>query len=184
VGKGNKKPKTPPVFCRYCFKPASLVTGAKIYAGGENSPWAHKKFWFCPCRPGGSWVGCHSNSRRDIPMGHLADAELRAIRQIAHLYFDTLWKRKKEQGGPNNARKLAYSWIAGMLGIEVSRCHMGEFDIERCEKVIGHAKPFALKLDDSLQAQEDRLRRKIAQLKETQPGQAPELEEPGAVEAA
>lgn len=33
-------------------------------------------------------------------------------------------------------RRAAYSWLAGELGVEVKRCHIGWFDVAECHRVV------------------------------------------------
>ena len=61
--------------------------------------------------------------------GRLADAELRDVRMQAHAVFDAYWKRG------NRTRQEAYAWLADKLGIEITKCHIGGFDLETCHRV-------------------------------------------------
>ena len=63
-------------------------------------------------------------------MGRLANAELRAAKSAAHAEFDPLWK----EGWMT--RKEAYHKLSCELGIPMSDCHIGMFDVEQCRKVI------------------------------------------------
>ena len=126
------------VICPYCSQPASLVGGDVIY---PNRLDLHSlKFWSCsPCR---AYVGCHAkgaliqthpvkkHSDGTVPLGRLANAELRAAKSRAHAAFDPLWR-----GGPM-FRPKAYAWLAEALGIERSECHIGEFDVAQCDRVV------------------------------------------------
>lgn len=48
----------------------------------------------------------------------------------AHEAFDEIWK------GGAMRRTQAYAWLANMLDIEPSKCHIGMFDESQCEAVI------------------------------------------------
>lgn len=92
--------------------------------------------WTCvPCK---AWVGCHANSKRHVPLGRLADAELRQWKAKVHEAFDPLWQGKMRRDGCNQfeARNAGYKWLAGELGIDVKACHVGMFDIEQCKTAI------------------------------------------------
>ena len=106
------------------------MTGNEIYPLSERL-W-HKTFyvcWICD-----AYVGCHPGS--DKPLGSLANAELRAARVKTHtLHFDPLWKNQR-LFGYGDARRKAYEWLAGKLGIRVEDCHIGQFDLETCNKVM------------------------------------------------
>lgn len=112
------------VICPYCHKPAIQVKGNTIY---PNRPDLFKKNFFL-CRPCGAYVGCHPGSA--TPLGYLANEETRRARSDAHYAFDPLWR------GRSMKRKEVYQWLADHLGIDVSRCHIGEFNIDMCEKVV------------------------------------------------
>lgn len=123
------------VLCSYCDARAKLVTGAVIYPGRNDL--ANKLFWHCPpCR---AWVGCHPPAREngrggkgagDVPMGRLANAELRRAKQAAHEALDPLWRSGEM------TRQGAYAWLAGALQIPHKQCHVGAFDVDRCRATV------------------------------------------------
>lgn len=126
-----KKPRgCKKVRCPYCLDNAVLVTGDTIY---PRRPDLHYKlFWLC--RPCDAYVGCHACGHGDgsIPLGRLANPELRQWKMNAHSVFDALWKSQ-----PNPVRrKEAYRWLAFQLGLTVKQCHIGWFDVARCKKVV------------------------------------------------
>lgn len=126
------------ILCPYCDRRARLVTGAHIY---RNRPdLAAQRYWRCdPCD---AHVGCHQRGQRvqvgdrkvrsdgTLPLGRLANAELRAAKQRAHAAFDRLWRSGEIE------RREAYAWLAGVLGISGANCHIGLFDVDGCEAVI------------------------------------------------
>ncbi len=63
-------------------------------------------------------------------VGRLANAELRRAKSAAHAAFDPLWQRRPTH------RRDAYAWLAEQLGIAVRDCHIGEFDLELCRRVV------------------------------------------------
>lgn len=74
--------------CPYCGQQASLVSGKEIY---PYRPDLHDRmFWLC--RPCDAYVGTHKNSKRHVPLGLLANADLRWARMRAHAVFDGYWK--------------------------------------------------------------------------------------------
>lgn len=112
------------VNCPYCNRPACLVDGVMVY---PHRPDLHeKKFYICP--PCDAYVGCHRGTTR--PLGRLANAELRLAKIAAHAAFDPLWRNRQM------TRNAAYSWLARQLGIRREDCHVGEFDIEQCRRVV------------------------------------------------
>lgn len=112
------------VVCDYCKARAHLVTGKVIYP--HRADLAHKNFYSCtPCK---AYVGCHPNTI--VPLGRLADLELRRAKSSAHAAFDPLWKSK------DMTRSEAYEWLAGKLKIHRNDCHIGMFDVRQCRDVV------------------------------------------------
>lgn len=113
------------VICNYCGKPAELISGKAIYP--HRPDLFSLKFWSCtPCK---AYVGCHKDSDA-VPLGRLANAELRSAKNRAHAAFDPLWKSKSMK------RAEAYGWLSKQLGISGKDCHIGMFNIEMCERVV------------------------------------------------
>lgn len=113
------------VKCDYCGSDAARVTGKEIY---PHRPDLYSlQFWSCsPC---GAWVGCHKRSNA-VPLGRLANAELRKAKSAAHAAFDPLWK------SGDKSRRGAYEWLSRKLNIPFKDCHIGMFDIETCAEVV------------------------------------------------
>jgi hypothetical protein len=126
------RPITAPI-CPYCSHAAVLLTdSSEVYHGRDFGP-----VWIC--RPCGAWVGTHKNSLAYAPLGRLANTELRAAKAAAHAVFDPLWRIKMNRTPgctKSAARELAYSWLAGEMGIRRSSCHIGMMDIEQCRRVV------------------------------------------------
>ena len=112
------------VTCPYCQTNATLIDSAEIYHGKS-----YGMAWIC--RPCNAYVGCHKNSRNHMPLGRLANAELRESKKAAHAAFDTIWK-----GGGQGARTKAYAWLARTLSIHPEKCHIGMMDVDTCNRVI------------------------------------------------
>lgn len=119
--------------CSYCGQPARLVDGSWVYP--HRPDLKSKVFWMCdPCN---AWVGCHrakkDGGRGDgtLPLGRLANAQLRKLKQEAHKVFDPLWRN-----GPFRNRTMAYRWLAQQLQISYADCHIGLFDDTTCQRVI------------------------------------------------
>ena len=140
ASKNNKKK----VICNYCREPAELITGMVLYP--HRPDLADVTIWRCDkCD---AHVGTHRDSD-NVPLGRLANAELRGWKRRAHGAFDPLWKRKMEKEGcsKTQARKAGYKWLADQLEIEVKKCHIGMFDVDMCKKVVGVCLPIAIKLN-------------------------------------
>lgn len=69
--------------CPYCGNPSRLVDSIEVY--GNRS---YGMMYLCKCVPGWAYVGCHKGTT--VPLGRLADAELRAAKRAAHAAFDPL----------------------------------------------------------------------------------------------
>lgn len=115
--------------CPYCKGRAQLLNGVELY-GEHREDLREKKFW--ACRPCGAWVGCHPGTER--PLGTLAHKLLRQMRSKAHAMFDPLWKSEPHK------RSQRYKWLADRLGIHPDNCHIGQFDMAQCRKVIALCK--------------------------------------------
>ena len=114
------------VICDYCHRNAQLVTGATIYP--HRPDLFHRWFWHCePCD---AWVGTHRTSAERAPMGRLANAELRKIRQRVHAQFDPMWQSGRM------TRSEAYQWLAGAMRISTDNCHVGMFNVEQCQTAL------------------------------------------------
>lgn len=107
--------------CDYCGQKAFLTSSREVYGGRDFGP-------IYLCRPCNAWVGVHRGT--PVPLGRLADAELRKWKVRAHAAFDPTWR------GKNRSRSKAYAWLANQLQIPASKCHIGMFDIETCKRVI------------------------------------------------
>ena len=83
---------------------------------------------FYQCAPCDAYVGTHKGTK--MPLGTLANAELRAARSRAHCAFDPLWKK-----GPIS-RRQAYARLANKLYITTKDCHIAKFDLATCEATL------------------------------------------------
>ena len=113
------------VECPYCGKEAKLVTGDVIY---PHRPDLEEKLFY-HCKPCDAYVGTHVKTGE--PYGRLANKELRAARNKAHMFFDKLWKYSYSR----MTRKEAYAWLAHQMGLLKDDCHIGDFDVQQCNKV-------------------------------------------------
>ena len=121
--------------CPYCLNLSVYLPSKRIYR----------------CDPCDAQVGVHKHNNQ--PLGTLANAELRGARKKAHSYFDPLWrcKMKRDSLTVSQARKTAYHWLALQMGIDFDDCHIGEFDIEKCNEVMRICKPYIGKAMQQLQ---------------------------------
>ena len=120
----NKKLGT----CQYCGKPLEYAKGKLVYM---TPAYAQINIVVCSGYPEcDSYVGCHTGTL--IPMGSVANSELRALRRLTHEVFDHQW----ETGRISRAR--AYKEMSKIKGLEPF--HIGEFTKEQCELLISTIK--------------------------------------------
>lgn len=120
----------PTVECPYCGNKSKLVGGAQIYP--HRVDLYDLKFWSCKLCD--AFVGCHKPTRWNnfdptVPLGRLANSQLRKAKSAAHESFDKIWKEGYK------TRTEAYAWLAKALDIHPDDCHIGMFDIDMCNKV-------------------------------------------------
>lgn len=113
-----------PTICRYCGNPVVLTSNKEIY-GRE---FRNGKIYLC--RNCGTFVSTHPGT--DIPLGTLANEELREYRKEAHFWFDRIWKRPTRI----TTRFKAYGWLALKMELPREKTHIGMFEKEQCIKVV------------------------------------------------
>lgn len=114
--------------CPYCSGPSALVSGDVIY---PHRPDLHEKKFYS-CASCNAYVGCHPGTV--VPLGRLANAELRLAKNRAHSVFDPLWRDGSMR------RVEAYKWLAQSLGIPRKQAHIGMFDVAQCKAVVDAVK--------------------------------------------
>lgn len=120
--------------CQYCGNVSSLVKGDKIY---PHLPKLHHKNFY-QCSPCDAYVGCHPDT--DVPLGRLANAELRKYKLWTHGAFDKLWK------SGTMSRSEAYKMLAKKMGIDAKDCHIGMFTVEQCKQALAITIPMTKEL--------------------------------------
>lgn len=66
----------------------------------------------------------------NIPMGSLANHELRTLRRTAHYYFDQLYKTGRM------SREESYRWLAAKICVPMREAHIGHLGEYYCKLVI------------------------------------------------
>jgi hypothetical protein len=110
------------VDCPYCGGIAEFVDSKEVY--GRSCGMIYL------CRPCKAYVGTHNRSNK--PLGRLANAELRRLRNAAHSHFDPIWKQGRFKG----RRNAAYQWLAKKMDLTVGETHIAMFDVEQCRSVV------------------------------------------------
>jgi len=108
------------MICPKCKKPAPWVENKEIY--GRNYGRSYMCYY---CKDCGTYVGCHNNTKK--PLGTMADKETREWRKRVHADLDPLWKKGLMKRGE------VYGELKRILGEEI---HVGESDIDKCEKIL------------------------------------------------
>ena len=72
-------------------------------------------------------VGVHKGTRK--PLDTLANIALKLKRRETHAVFDGYWKGRQ-------IKRAAYQWLARQMGLPEYRIHIGQMDMEQCERVI------------------------------------------------
>ena len=111
--------------CPYCRSQALLRPASVVHeraAPGEE-------VYVCARYPTcDAYVAAHHHNH--LPMGTLANRELRRKRVAAHAAFNRLW-----QSGLMTKR-AAYRWLQVQLGLPAEEAHIANFSEWRCDQVI------------------------------------------------
>lgn len=120
------KDKMPiPECCPNCESNVSLVEHTEVY-GRNYGDWPY--LYKCDDDNCDSFVGLHPNT--DLPLGTLANAELRSARKEAKALF------MEDSKAKGYGRSKAYRMLAERLNMPVRKCHFAWFDVERCKQVV------------------------------------------------
>lgn len=119
------KNKTQRMRCPYCGSPVVLRSADGIYR--ENSQGA--MLYVCSRYPEcDAYVKVHPGT--NIPMGSLANHELRTLRRTAHYYFDQLHKTGRM------TRQESYRWLADKICVPLKDAHIGHLGEYYCKMMI------------------------------------------------
>lgn len=124
--KATKRVKNPlpvPTTCNVCNENTiTCCTNDVIYQGRKYGDWP----WIYLCTSCRSYVGLHPFT--NIPLGTLATYEVRNARTTTKGLLYKLMSAKKLN------RTQAYQKLADTMGIPVSECHFGWFDVDQCQQ--------------------------------------------------
>ena len=121
-----------PVICPYCKSKAKLADSEVIYGRSFGMVWLCTQWPKC-----NAYVGVHRATNE--PLGRLADPMLREAKKKAHYAFDPLWK------SGSMSRHEAYGLMAELMGIPREQAHIGMFDVQQCEDLIGRLQTYRCK---------------------------------------
>lgn len=108
------------MICPFCNQQAEWCANEAIY--GRNFG---RSYMMYLCKPCDAYVGCHNNTT--VPLGTMANREMREWRKKAHAVIDPLWRNGKHKRGE------VYAKLSKAVGFEF---HVGESDIEMCKYII------------------------------------------------
>lgn len=111
------------MICPYCGGKARLVDSMTVYNNDYGSMWVCENYPEC-----NAVVGCHPDTV--MPLGTLANLELREMRQKVHKLLDPRWMSRRF------GRSSTYAYLARKMGIERKDCHIGMFNIEMCKRAL------------------------------------------------
>lgn len=111
--------------CPYCGSHTILRSADGIYR--ENS--RNEMLYVCKNYPAfDAYVRVQKGTT--IPLGTVANRELRELRAEAHRQFDKLFLRGYM------SKHDAYQWLGGILGVPANQAHIGQLSVLACNLVI------------------------------------------------
>lgn len=124
----RKKHGPADIWCPYCGRKAVLRSASYVY--GEKSIKPERHLYVCSGYPAycDAYVGAHEHNL--MPLGTMADGELRHLRIEAHYALDAVWKRGYM------TRKGAYVWLANKMNLREKDMHIGLFSYYCCQESI------------------------------------------------
>ncbi len=113
--------------CPYCGAKATLHPASYVHGAGAVRG---RKLYVCDRYPVcDSYVAAHQKT--GLPMGKLANGDLRHKRIVAHRAFNWMW----ESG--LMTRPQAYKWMQAKLGLSKEQAHIANFGDYYCDQLIG-----------------------------------------------
>lgn len=115
--------------CPYCGSPVVYRSADGIYHSNQRSVMLYVCSKYPACD---AYVRVHAGT--NVPVGKLANRELRSLRKTAHRYFDQLHKSGLMD------RRDAYAWLSDLLCIPLSEAHIGYLGEYYCKQVIDESR--------------------------------------------
>lgn len=139
-----------PVKCDYCGDDAEYVNSQAVYGQGRDYGMIYL------CRPCEAYVSAREST--GLPLGRLANKELRQAKKEAHAAFDPLWKAKMlntEMKNKWHAKNKGNKWLAEKLGIPSKECDIGKFDVATCKRVVAICKPYSDRIKSKIEGEQN-----------------------------
>lgn len=111
--------------CPYCGGTVVYRSADGIYHDNRKGTMLYVCSHYPECD---AYVRVHAGT--NIPVGSLANRELRTLRRTAHYYFDQLY-----QSG-YMSKQDAYQWLADLIAAPLSEAHIGHLGEYYCKCVI------------------------------------------------
>lgn len=115
-------------------KTCNLCGGRVIYTSNSviyGKEYGSGKCYICTdC---GAYVGTHKPRPKEA-LGILSNSDMRELKKKCHDLFDAKWMGMGSLKERRKARKNEYKALANAMGIEVSDCHFGYFDLAQLKK--------------------------------------------------
>ena len=112
--------------CPYCGAKATLRPSSAVYGDAAKTD---GYLYVCNRYPKcDSYVGAHKKTK--LPMGTLANGDLRNKRIQAHKAFDWMWKSGLM------TKWQAYKWMQGKLDLSDEQAHIAMFSEYMCDCLI------------------------------------------------
>ncbi len=133
----NKKAKkrkglsAAPTRCPYCGGSVIYRSANGIYKDNSRSTMLYVCSHYPQCD---AYVRTHTGTK--IPVGSMANHELRALRKTAHYYFDRLYS------SGYMTKDDAYYWLASVIDAPMSHAHIGYLSEYYCKQVIEQSKAY------------------------------------------
>ncbi|AME28617.1 zinc-finger-containing protein [Burkholderia sp. PAMC 26561] len=119
--------------CDYCGAAAVLAHAGDIaYPYRED----HGALWLCePCQ---AWIGIYSRSTRNVPLGRLANGELRELKAKLHAALEPMAaaKARRDASSIFEARAKGYRWLASALQIDEKACNIHQLSADQCRAAV------------------------------------------------
>ena len=125
----KKRAQTAAPRCPYCGSHSVLRSADGIYRNNDKNTMLYVCSRYPVCD---SYVRVHPGTK--IPMGTMADRQLRALRNEAHRNFDQLHKKGLM------SKEEAYHWLASILAAPLGQAHIGYLGEYYCRQVIEASK--------------------------------------------
>ena len=128
----HKSPKAGKMKCPYCGSQSVLQSADGIYR--ENNK--NIRLFVCSKYPECDAYVRVQDGTKDVPLGSMANGELRALRRETHKHFDKLYKSGLM------SKQDAYSWLSTILAAPMSYAHIGQLGDYYCKVVIEESKKY------------------------------------------